>query len=160
MGGHALIEETIVTAYRPDFLSDRPVTKEGHRGFRDLSSYGPGALKHAPTPKLRMQVLERDGRRCRICGRRPDDHVDVELHVHHIRPWQLGGLTEFCNLITLCHTFHNGLSPHQNLSLYEYTDPQRITFDSDGRASEFWVGVSNYRRAMKVSEIVDLPAQD
>ncbi|WP_090804132.1 HNH endonuclease [Asanoa ishikariensis] len=56
-----------------------------------------------------MEVLTRDGFRCRACGRSPNDHVDLELHVHHIRPWGMGGLTHPLNLITLCNTCHRGL---------------------------------------------------
>src|SRR5262249_38518073 len=76
---------------------------------------------HAPTPKLRMSVLKRDGFRCRLCGRSPDNHVDVELHVHHIRPFgrPSEGVTHPDNLTTLCHTCHKGLHPHNDDSLFE-----------------------------------------
>jgi 5-methylcytosine-specific restriction endonuclease McrA len=38
-----------------------------------------------------MRILKRDRRRCRVCGRSPDDFVDVTLHVHHIVPWSRSG---------------------------------------------------------------------
>ena len=38
--------------------------------------------------------------------------------MHHIRPWAAGGITEERNLITLCHTCHNGLAPHFEHGLF------------------------------------------
>lgn len=64
-----------------------------------------------------MKVLKRDKNRCRICGRSPSDYEDVVLHVHHTRPWGKRGVTDINNLITLCHTCHNGLDPHEDQSL-------------------------------------------
>lgn len=89
-----------------------------------------------------MAVLCRDNRRCRVCGRRPDDDVDIVLEVHHIRPWAKGGATEMSNLITLCHTCHAGLDPHFDRGLFDYVDP----FDATQLLSCFERGVANYRR--------------
>jgi hypothetical protein len=66
-----------------------------------------------------MQVIKRDGYRCVVCGRRPADHVDVELHVHHVIPWEMHGPTAEENLVTLCGTCHKGLDPHFEPSLRE-----------------------------------------
>lgn len=52
------------------------------------------------TPKLRFAVIERDGRRCQICGARQED--GAILHVDHIIPVARGGKTEMSNLWTLC----------------------------------------------------------
>ena len=52
------------------------------------------------TPKLRYQVLRRDGFRCCICGASSRD--GVKLHVDHIKPVSKGGKTEIRNLRTLC----------------------------------------------------------
>jgi 5-methylcytosine-specific restriction endonuclease McrA len=95
-----------------------------------------------------MSVLRRDNRRCRICGRRPDDHVDVELHVHHIRPWAKGGLTEITNLITLCHTCHKGLEPHEDPTLYQYVDQRFKSVDANKELEAFLAGVARYRSRM------------
>jgi hypothetical protein len=92
-----------------------------------------------------MAVLHRDGRRCRICGRNPDDNVDIVLHVHHIRPWALGGATEVSNLITLCHTCHGGLEPHFDPNLYEYVEPTAGTTPLSRFAAGV-AGVAAYRR--------------
>ena len=51
------------------------------------------------TPKLRTDILHRDGYRCRSCGR---DSAVVALHVDHIVPIACGGKTTVDNLQTLC----------------------------------------------------------
>ncbi|WP_375167086.1 MULTISPECIES: HNH endonuclease [unclassified Bradyrhizobium] len=97
-----------------------------------------------------MQVLTRDRRRCRICGRRPDDCEDVVLHVHHIRPWEKGGVTDLRNLITLCHTCHGGLEPHHDPSLFQYLTPDDPVA---AQLASFRKGVANYRRVGFLSGI-------
>lgn len=52
------------------------------------------------TPKLRYDVFERDGHRCCSCGARVGN--GVSLHVDHIIPVSLGGLSKIENLQTLC----------------------------------------------------------
>lgn len=55
---------------------------------------------------LRYDVLQRDGFRCRICGRTSND--GVKLHVDHIIPVAKGGKTELSNLRTLCDICNSG----------------------------------------------------
>jgi ribosomal protein S14 len=122
-----------------------PVANSGRAGFKDLDAFEPTALKRAPTPKLRMQVLARDNRKCRICGRSPSNYSDIELHVHHIRPWAKGGITGPDNLITLCHTCHDGLEPHFDANLYSYLkEPVEDALEEKLRG--FRRGVANYRQ--------------
>ncbi|MBQ7300330.1 MAG: HNH endonuclease [Clostridia bacterium] len=52
------------------------------------------------TPKLRYEIMTRDGHRCVICGRDASD--GVKLHVDHIVPVSKGGMTVASNLRTLC----------------------------------------------------------
>ena len=49
---------------------------------------------------LRYDVMQRDGFRCVLCGRKASDNV--LLHVDHIKPIAKGGKTELSNLRTLC----------------------------------------------------------
>ncbi|WP_273854030.1 HNH endonuclease [Guptibacillus spartinae] len=56
---------------------------------------------------LRFKVLERD-RVCMLCGRSPKD--DIILHVDHIVPFSLGGLTVLENLQALCNECNIGKS--------------------------------------------------
>jgi len=145
-GGHALIAVNVANEGLAEWLGPDPVAHDGPAGFKSLETCNAAALKRAPTVKLRMSIINRDGRRCRICGRRPDDYVDIELHVHHIRPWARGGLTESQNLITLCHTCHNGLKPHEDLTLYEYTAPNSLTAGSQQILDKLVQGIISYRR--------------
>lgn len=50
-------------------------------------------------PALRFRVLERDGFRCRYCGRSSDE---VALHVDHVLPVSAGGLNSEANLVAAC----------------------------------------------------------
>ena len=56
---------------------------------------------HSPrTPKkMRFMVLERDGFRCRYCGR---SAPDVVLQVDHVQPRKHGGTNELDKLVTAC----------------------------------------------------------
>lgn len=60
------------------------------------------------TPKLRYEILQRDGFRCAICGRGQED--GVKLHVDHIKPVSKGGRTTPDNLRTLCQDCNLGKS--------------------------------------------------
>jgi HNH endonuclease len=126
-GGNAVVEKRLAEQVVPEWLEPMVVANVGQFGFAALGALPAGALQRAPAPKHRMRVLQRDNYRCRVCGRSSNDHVDVELHVHHIRPWAVGGVTEDSNLITLCHTCHNGLDPHFKFSLYELLPGERNT---------------------------------
>lgn len=59
--------------------------------------------KRFPSERLKVQVLMRDGNKCRLCG------VTVtgdNIHFDHIQPWSKGGETVLENLQVLCET-HN-----------------------------------------------------
>ncbi len=144
VGGNALIEKTLAEDRLPQFFHPTTCVRSGPAGFRSLDSATEQELRRAPTPKQRMRILKRDDYRCRICGRRAADHVDIELHVHHIRPWSKGGLTEDINLITLCHTCHKGLDPHENENLFSMA-PAPSRCSADNSSSEFNAAVIRYR---------------
>lgn len=130
IGGNALVEKGIGELTIKDWLRPRPVAQSDARGFVGVESLPKRAFNRAPTPKQRMQVLKHDDYRCKICGRRATDYVDVELHVHHIRPWAKGGLTEGRNLITLCHTCHKGLEPHFDPVVFEVLESRSVSENS------------------------------
>jgi hypothetical protein len=142
-GGNALVEQQLGRSLFSHPLGIGRSVRDGETGFVSPDLLPETAFRRAPTPKVRMQVLTRDRRRCRICGRSPDDNFDLVLHVHHIRTWEKGGITDPKNLITLCHTCHGGLKPHEDFSLFDYLRPK----DSGEVAlAEFRRGVTNYRR--------------
>ena len=58
------------------------------------------------TPKLRFEVMKRDGYRCRICGKSASE--GAKLEVDHIVPVSKGGKTVMSNLQTLCRECNRG----------------------------------------------------
>ena len=61
-----------------------------------------------PIPaRLRFRVLERDGFRCRYCGKSGRDE-GVVLHADHVVPVVAGGETTERNLVTACETCNLG----------------------------------------------------
>jgi hypothetical protein len=145
VGGHALIEQTLAQRWLPHVLEPIECAAGPLIGLRPIHTVPTASLAHAPSKKLRMDVLRRDEFRCRICGRRAADHVDIELHVHHIRPHGMGGLTEADNLITLCHTCHTGLDPHLELSLFSMMPGGPPLGDIQGEHDRYTEGVRLYR---------------
>lgn len=57
------------------------------------------------SPKLRFEILRRDGFTCQYCGAKGGD---VELQVDHIHPKAAGGTDDPGNLITACFECNNG----------------------------------------------------
>lgn len=127
LGGLAFIDAEFAETNLNHLLKADVSYQSGGIGYVGSEMFNETAFKRAPNPKLRMKVLNRDNRKCRICGRSPDNNIDIELHIHHIKPWKNGGLTNSENLITLCHTCHNGLDPHYDPSLYKYLELKNFT---------------------------------
>jgi hypothetical protein len=117
-GGRGAVRAPLAALIAPDLAEPHPCVRSVTQGFVGLSNAPAGWLRRAPSKKARMRILKRDRRRCRVCGRSPDDFVDVTLHVHHIVPWSRSGLTEEDNLVTLCATCHDGLDPHYDPDLF------------------------------------------
>ena len=57
--------------------------------------------KREPSNRLKVQVLMRDGNRCRICGVACNDGIH-KIQFDHIIPWSKGGETTLDNLQVLC----------------------------------------------------------
>lgn len=148
LGGNALVDQAVAEMTVPEVLAPWPVVQTGPSGFQHIGSLPKSAFNRAPTPTERMRVLKRDDFRCRVCGRRSADYVDVELHVHYIRPWMEGGLTYEANLITLCHTCHNGLDPHFEWGLFDLIAPGGKAIDGERWKGEHWEGVRRYRQGV------------
>ena len=155
LGGNALVEQKTADEHLPEVVGPSPAVRSGPLGFRGLGSVAKAEFNRAPTPKQRMRILKRDDYRCRICGRRSADYVDIELHVHHIRPWSRGGLTEDVNLITLCHTCHRGLDPHEEYTLFSLLEPSTWEQRQQQKIRKYHEDVQRYRE--KVQGISDSP---
>ncbi len=55
--------------------------------------------KRLPSERLKVQVLMRDGNKCRLCG---IEVTGSNIHFDHIKPWSKGGETVLENLQVLC----------------------------------------------------------
>ena len=71
-----------------------------------------GGFKHKtkrdPSDRLKVQVLMRDGNKCRICGVICDGGIH-KMHFDHIKPWSKGGETTLENLQVLCSVCNEAL---------------------------------------------------
>lgn len=64
--------------------------------------------KREPSDRLKVQVLMRDGNKCRICGVVCDGGIH-KMHFDHIIPWAKGGETTLDNLQVLCSVCNEAL---------------------------------------------------
>ncbi len=130
-GGNGLITKNICEKYLSEIIKPQKNIKTYYGGYHNIESITKNKFNRAANPKLRMKILKRDNFRCKVCGSSPQNNEHVELHLHHITPHSVGGLTEEKNLITLCHTCHKGLDPHLEYSLYSLINVGLLSdFDS------------------------------
>ena len=148
IGGHGVVEKSIAQSVVPEILKPSPSVQVGEHGFAHPDSLSENAFNKAPTKKQRMRVIKRDGFKCRVCGRRSVDCTDIELHVHHIKPWANRGVTDDENLITLCSTCHGGIEPHYDPSLFRLFEPVDDDQRDAMRRKKYWEGVKQYRLKM------------
>ena len=148
IGGHGVIEQSICEKHLPHVVGENEIVNSVADGMVGVEQAPPGWLRRAPSKKKRMEILRRDGQKCKICGRSPHNYVDLELHVHHIRPWGKGGLTESDNLVTLCQTCHDGLDPHHDPALFQQLgyDPYAYLFKA---RPDYKAGVLRYRESIQ-----------
>ena len=132
-GGRAAVRALLAATLAPDLAEPHACVRSVTGGLVGVDQAPLAWLRRAPSKKARLRVLKRDRLRCRICGRSPEDFVDVTLHVHHVVPWGHGGLTEEDNLVTLCATCHDGLDPHYDPDLFRSIglDPTAYLHRSD-----------------------------
>ncbi|MFF8398759.1 HNH endonuclease [Streptomyces sp. NPDC016172] len=151
LGGNALVAKELAERRLGDVISPKEYVHDGALeagGYGYVSTRGvpdDDVDRRAPRRKLRMRVLKRDDYRCVVCGRRPRDHLDVELHVHHLIPARMSGPTAEDNLVTLCGSCHKGLEPDYEPFLRELAGlpgPARgLDVDNDEHEEE----VARYR---------------
>jgi 5-methylcytosine-specific restriction endonuclease McrA len=73
------------------------------------AGYGVGRARDPLPAQLRFSILQRDGFRCRYCGR-PGNAPGVVLHVDHVVPVIAGATTTQDNLLTACDECNLGKS--------------------------------------------------
>jgi hypothetical protein len=69
--------------------------------------------KRIPSERLKVQVLMRDGNKCRLCG---ITLTGENIHFDHIYPWSKGGETALENMQILCapHNLSKGNLEYEN----------------------------------------------
>lgn len=148
LGGEALVEESAARLLMAESLEPHEVglvaSEPGWLSTKDLES---SVLRHAPTPKLRAEVILRDSRRCRLCGRSPDEDPHAFLEAHHGVPWgdRRSGLTVKANLFALCNTCHQGVTNGLEQQLMLSLDV-RSGFGADSFRTEYFEGLLRYRK--------------
>lgn len=146
LGGHAIIKKEIAKVALLDILKVQPSSQTGFAGFWVTKDLPKTIFQKAPTKKQRMHVLKRDNYRCKICGRSPSSYTDITLHVHHICPWAEGGVTDVDNLITICHTCHDGLDPHYEINIFRVLSESGSFVDTESSRKIHIEGVKRYRK--------------
>lgn len=76
----------------------------------------PPAMRASAWRMIRSGVIERDGGRCRLCGKDLSTVPSWLTEVHHIRPRAEGGSDHPSNLITLCVMCHKRITVEALLS--------------------------------------------
>ena len=66
--------------------------------------------REALPPSIRFAVLQRDGFRCRYCGKGTQSNPPVELEVDHLVPVAAGGDNDLGNLVSACVSCNRGKS--------------------------------------------------
>jgi hypothetical protein len=82
------------------------VRGDGYVRLASLEKKAARGDRRAISEKLRYEVLNRDGFRCKACGQGIDD--GVKLQIDHIVPVDWGGENDISNLETLCEKCNRG----------------------------------------------------
>jgi membrane-bound inhibitor of C-type lysozyme len=91
--GDVLFEEPIIT--------NTVSTSKINVVAKSNNNKNPHRTRREPSNRLKIQVLMRDGNRCRLCGVECNDGLH-NIHFDHIIPWSKGGETTLDNLQVLC----------------------------------------------------------
>ena len=97
------------------------------------------------TPRIRLQVLEKDNYTCTTCGRSPISHPGLTLEVDHIVPFANGGMDILSNYKISCMECNRGKGNNENFNrtikndidaMLNYINPQILmTLNSKGVAN-------------------------
>lgn len=148
LGGEALVESSFARKHFPESLEPHECGRiAGDLGWHSTENMDSTVLRHAPSAKVRVEVLVRDNRRCRLCGRSPDEDTHAFLEAHHGVPWgdRHSGLTVKENLFTFCNSCHKGISnglEAVSLSAIGVSD----FAGADSFRQDYFAEVFNYRK--------------
>lgn len=97
---------------------ERAFSEDGRRGSRPFDPLGehlPQALRSTGWRKIRRMVVERDGHRCRACGKDLRGVPGWLTEVHHVLARIEGGDDHPSNLVTLCVMCHRRMTTEMAL---------------------------------------------
>ena len=116
--------------------------QEGNSHFYILHSdkKGKGNKRVHISKKLRYEILRRDGFRCVQCGKSAEED-GVKLEIDHKIPVNMGGLTDYSNLQTLCRLCNQGKKDYFS------------QFEEDERVIEVLTQTSGLGRLRKIGEL-------
>lgn len=83
------------------YISEKDIEDSTEKQEANISTIIKHKTKREPSDRLKVQVLMRDGNRCRICGVECSGGLH-NIHFDHIKPWSKGGETTLDNLQVLC----------------------------------------------------------
>ena len=89
--------EVVYEEIAKEYLSPKDAVKSSNTNTISKKHKTP----REPSSRLKVQVLMRDGNRCRLCGVECNDGLH-NIHFDHIIPWSKGGETTLENLQVLC----------------------------------------------------------
>jgi hypothetical protein len=106
-GGWRSALEAFIEYINGDVLFEEPIitntvsTSKINVVAKSNNNKNPHRTRREPSNRLKIQVLMRDGNRCRLCGVECNDGLH-NIHFDHIIPWSKGGETTLDNLQVLC----------------------------------------------------------
>lgn len=139
LGGYAIVDKDVTTTHLLELTEPIDCADLEDRGFVQYSTLPKINQARFARDGLRTKIIDRDNYQCRVCGSSPEDSVHIRLEVHHIKPWEEGGLTIPENLITLCATCHKGADEFNRWKLYE-----KIGIGTLFQNSTFFAPLSRY----------------
>jgi hypothetical protein len=98
--GWAIVPMDFCRAHMPQWLRARECIRDSTFTFTDISIASEGALTHYASVGKRELVIQRDKRRCLLCGK--SESEGAKLTMQHVLPYGHGGATTTRNLVSLC----------------------------------------------------------
>jgi len=68
------------------------------------------------TPRIKLQVLQRDNYSCKSCGCSPITHPGLSLEVDHVQPFSQNGSDELSNYQVLCLSCNRGKGNNEDFN--------------------------------------------
>jgi HNH endonuclease len=101
---------TMIEACRCSVSASIRKSFEEDAGVEPIDARLPDAMRASAWRMIRKGVIERDGGRCRLCGKDLSKAPSWLTEVHHVRPKHEGGTDHPSNLITLCVMCHRRIT--------------------------------------------------